>query len=53
MEKILIIEDCHLVRLQIKKVLEESGFSNIVELSSANEISQRPHLYLNDVSLII
>lgn len=53
MEKILIIEDCHLVRLQIKKVLEESGFSNIVELSSANVISQRPHLYLNDVSLII
>jgi DNA-binding NarL/FixJ family response regulator len=53
MEKILIIEDCLLVRLQIKKVLEESGFSNIVELSSANEISQRPHLYLNGVSLII
>ncbi|MDI6688531.1 MAG: response regulator [Desulfobacterales bacterium] len=53
MKKILIIEDCHLVRLQIKKVLEESGFSNIVELSSANVISQRPHLYLNDVSLII
>lgn len=53
MEKILIIEDCHLVRLQIKKVLEESGFSNIAELGSANVISQRPQLYLNDVSLII
>jgi FixJ family two-component response regulator len=53
MKKILIIEDCHLVRLQIKKVLEDSGFSNIIELSSANTISQRPQLYLNDVSLII
>jgi len=53
MKKILIIEDCHLIRLQIKKVLEDSGFSNIVELSSADTISQRPHLYLNDVSLII
>lgn len=49
----MIIEDCHFVRLQIKKVLEDSGFSNIIELSSANTISQRPHLYLNDVSLII
>jgi len=53
MDKILIIEDCHLFRLQIRKALEGSGFSNIIELSSADVVSQTPQLYLNDVILIV
>jgi DNA-binding response OmpR family regulator len=53
MGKILIIEDCHLVRLQIRRMLEKNGFQNIEELNSADEISQRPQQYLKDVTLII
>ncbi|MGE5627464.1 MAG: response regulator [Solirubrobacterales bacterium] len=53
MEKILIIEDCHLFRLQIKKALEQNGFSSIAELSSTDLIIKTPQLYLNDVILII
>ncbi len=53
MDRILIIEDTHLFRLQIRKALENNGFSNITEFSSADSISQMPHLYLNDVILII
>ena len=53
MEKILIIEDCRLFRLQIRKALEENGFANIIELGSADLVSQTPHLYLHDVSLMI
>lgn len=52
-EKILIIEDCHLFRLQVKKALEQNGFSSVVELSSTDIIIKTPQLYLNDVILII
>jgi DNA-binding response OmpR family regulator len=51
--KILIIEDCHLVRIQVRRILEKSGFQDIEELNSADEINQRPHQYLNDVTLIL
>lgn len=51
--KILIIEDSHLLRLKIKQELMGLGFSNIAEFSSAKTIIDRPNLYLNDVSLII
>jgi DNA-binding response OmpR family regulator len=51
--KILIIEDCHLVRIQIRRILEKSGFQDIEELNSADEINLRPHQYLKDVTLIL
>lgn len=53
MDKILLIENCHLFRLQIKNALERNGFSNIVEFSSAELIAKAPQLYLNEVVMII
>ncbi len=53
MKNILIIEDCNLVRLEIRNILEKNGFSEIMELNSADLISKMPELYLNSVMLII
>ena len=52
-DKILVVEDCRLFRLQIRKALEENGFSNVLELGNADLVSRTPQLYLKDVNLII
>ena len=49
----MIIEDTRLLRFQVRRVLEDNGYTNVVELNSAAPILQHPQAYLSDVNLII
>ncbi len=53
MHKILVLEGSSILRMRIIKFLQENGYNNVVGFSSANLINETPHLFLNDVELII
>ena len=52
-KNIILIEDTHLLRFQIRRHLVENGYTNISEYSSADKIVNDPDLHLKDVDLII
>lgn len=51
--KILVIEDTRLIRFQIKNWLQDSGYTNVVEYNSADQIIKNPQIHLEDACLII
>lgn len=52
-KKIVLIEDTHLLRFQIRRHLVDNGYTNIEEYSSADKIINDPDIHLNDIDLII
>lgn len=53
MEKILLIEDSHLLRVRVTDILQACGYKNIEGFESAADIINNPDKYLVNTSLII
>jgi len=53
MSKIIVIEDSNFMRARLVDTLHRHGYNNTNDYNIADDIVQNPHLYLDDVDLII